>query len=410
MTAWIFQGNPDTFDMDAYLARGLNRISWTVTKHQAEIRSGDRVFLWRAPGRRPGTVSGVVALCTVLSDPWMGEDDSAGQDLWRGPQPSIEGWRVWLRVDELANSKGEVKREWLKDDPICKDLPIIKQPTGTNYPVPSHCLDRLLRLWDRTGEDWTRADCIAGLWAYDVTYQREVSKVAGSRVVDVALRIGRAVGGVYNKLMNFRALDPRVESDGFKAGGAATTAVWNEFYDATRRSLRSALLEKEFLDLWSASHPGTVATDPSVGHGDAPPPAATSSPLRALQTTFRTIRDSAITRWVKDVHRHTCQACGRRFDSPIGPVAEGAHIRPLGAEHEGPDDVRNVLCLCPTHHALFDRGAFSIADDLTLLSSHVEGLLERLATQPTHEVGREFLGYHRARVGQWTDAGRETGS
>jgi hypothetical protein len=254
--------------------------------------------------------------------------------------------------------------------------------------------DRLERLWVRTGVDWTRSDSIAGLWAYDLTYGREVSKTAGSPVADVALRIGRAVGGVYNKVMNFRALDPRDQREGLPAGGAVDQEVWNEFYDAERRAVRSTELEKAFLDLWGDSSPAVEAA-PTSGAGTNVPPAATATPSRARQTTFRVIRDSAVTDWVKQVHQHRCQACGRRFDSPRGPVAEGAHIRPLGAEHDGPDDVRNVLCLCPTHHALFDRGAFVIFEDLALRSSHVGDLLPRLAVRPEHEVGIEFVSYHR---------------
>ena len=46
------------------------------------------------------------------------------------------------------------------------------------------------------------AESIAGLWAYAKTYGKEVSRLPGSPVADGALRIGRAVTGVYNKVMN----------------------------------------------------------------------------------------------------------------------------------------------------------------------------------------------------------------
>lgn len=225
-----------------------------------------------------------------------------------------------------------------------------------------------------------------------------MSRGPGSPVADVALRIGRAVGGVYNKVMNFRALDPRDDREGLPAGDAVDQEVWNEYYDANRRTLRSDDLERAFLDLWGDAHAAGVAQVQVQAQQGSPPP-ATSQPSRASMTTYRVIRDSAVTDWVKELHGHRCQACGQRFDSPRGPVAEGAHIRPLGAEHEGPDDVRNVLCLCPTHHALFDRGAFVVADDLSLHSTHVQGLLERLSTHARHEIGVEYLAYHRLTAG-----------
>ncbi|MCC6671548.1 MAG: EVE domain-containing protein [Planctomycetes bacterium] len=399
---WIFQGNPDTFDLDGYLARKPARISWAVNQHRDEIRVGDRVFLWRSAGKHHKSVAGIIARCTVDSEPWQGPLDPAGHDLWRGEAPPADGWHVWLQVDEQANERRVLKREWLKSDPVCRNLLIVKQAAGTNYAVSQACLDRLEGLWERTGKDWTRPECIAALWAYDASYQREVSSSDGSPVAEVALRIGRAVAGVYNKLMNFRALDPRDERKGLDAGGAVDEEVWSEFYDPSREVLRSDDLQRSYLDLWGDTAPAGEEAAPTLPSG--PPPVANANPGRASQTTYRVVRDSAVTRWVKEVHGHRCQACGERFDSPKGPVAEGAHIRPLGAVHEGPDDTRNVICLCPTHHALFDRGGFVVLDDLSLHSTHVDGLLDRLVTQTVHEVATEFLRYHRKVIARWSGA------
>lgn len=73
-----------------------------------------------------------------------------------------------------------------------------------------------------------------------------------------------------------------------------------------------------------------------------------------------------------------------------GPYAEAAHIRPLGRPHNGPDICSNILCLCPNHHVLFDAGAFRIAADLTFI-----GIPGMLRVRAGHEVGEEFLAYHR---------------
>jgi hypothetical protein len=37
---WIFQGNPDEFDLDG-------QVPWLVTRYAAEIAVGDPVYLWR---------------------------------------------------------------------------------------------------------------------------------------------------------------------------------------------------------------------------------------------------------------------------------------------------------------------------------------------------------------------------
>jgi putative restriction endonuclease len=78
--------------------------------------------------------------------------------------------------------------------------------------------------------------------------------------------------------------------------------------------------------------------------------------------------------------------------TPTGPYAEGAHIKPLGRPHDGPDIEANVLCLCPNHHVMFDSGAFRITDALELIGS-VTGTLRRMTA---HQIGVEFLQYHRA--------------
>jgi putative restriction endonuclease len=82
--------------------------------------------------------------------------------------------------------------------------------------------------------------------------------------------------------------------------------------------------------------------------------------------------------------------CGTRLDCPAGPYSEAAHIRPLGTPHNGPDTEDNILCLCPNHHVLFDNGAMSIAEDLSLI-----GETGSLAVSDYHHVNPNYLAYQR---------------
>jgi putative restriction endonuclease len=50
----------------------------------------------------------------------------------------------------------------------------------------------------------------------------------------------------------------------------------------------------------------------------------------------------------------------------------------------------NILCLCPNHHVLFDLGAFTLTDDLSLV-----GIGGRLRTAAGHVISLECLRYHR---------------
>jgi putative restriction endonuclease len=90
---------------------------------------------------------------------------------------------------------------------------------------------------------------------------------------------------------------------------------------------------------------------------------------------------------------YTCQISGVKLDTPNGPYAEACHIQPVGKPHNGPDEISNVLCLSPNMHVLFDLGAISINDDLTLL-----GIGGRLTIKEGHDLSNEAIRYHRTHI------------
>ncbi len=116
----------------------------------------------------------------------------------------------------------------------------------------------------------------------------------------------------------------------------------------------------------------------------------TRNPSRKKTTTVRVVRDTALSKNLKQYYDYRCQVCGLRLEGPGGAYAEAAHIRPLGRPHNGPDTTDNILCLCPNHHWLFDVGAFGVADDLSLI-----GMEGNLASLDGHDIDHEHLKYHR---------------
>lgn len=121
-------------------------------------------------------------------------------------------------------------------------------------------------------------------------------------------------------------------------------------------------------------------------------------PERKQVSVARIIRNTVVATKVKQLHDFICQVCGLRLETPGGPYAEAAHIRPLGAPHNGPDTADNILCLCPNDHLLFDMGAITIDDDLRVI-----GTQSRLRTVTGHQINMEHIRYHREHYGNELD-------
>jgi predicted restriction endonuclease len=93
---------------------------------------------------------------------------------------------------------------------------------------------------------------------------------------------------------------------------------------------------------------------------------------RVVTTVSRILRDTGLSNRVKVLHNYECQICGCTLLLADGSrYAEGHHVQPLGAPHNGPDVLGNIVCLCPNHHAACDLGAIAlVADELRPAVGH----------------------------------------
>lgn len=250
-TAWIFQCNPKLFDVDGYLGSGQGRITWSARQKAENMALGDLVYLWRGVGGERDK-AGIVATALVDSLPWNGADHEEAKPFWKDEaEAGQEERRVWLRVQATAGKKGIVKRDWLKEDPVCSDLRILKMAQETNYPLSSAHAQRISRLWDRTGADWNRAESVAAMWVHHCLFGKSVSKKPDSLVGKLSILTGRAVSSAYSKVSNFISMDPRDERAGRTSASEGDKAVWAEFFDADGGGgVRAGDLEKEGLRLW----------------------------------------------------------------------------------------------------------------------------------------------------------------
>jgi hypothetical protein len=371
---WIFQANPDRFDIDAFLATRPVTTTFLVTRYREEVAVGDQVFIWRSIGGGNQDAAGIVAQGEVIDPPTLRPDEPAARPFWANPsEADIAAERVILRLIRIADSRDIIRRRWIQEDPILRHMLILRLANATNYEVPDTEAARLNALWSQTGRDWSYADSVAGLWAYQQTYGREVSRLPGSPVANTAMLIGRAVSGVYNKVMNFRSIDPRDQRTGMTGGGAMDRRVWSEFYNQAMGAIDEGSLSAEFHRLWDTTGHITMVEDAGrpyvtveaevrrlcsfdldtlMGRYRATTKNQQHKPAVGPTATREYSRDPLVVAIGKVRSGFRCEVSSclhpTFMDAGNLPYCDVHHIQALA--DGGADDLGNVACLCPAHH------------------------------------------------------------
>ena len=132
--SWIFQGNPDSFEMDRYLFESEDSITWKVVNHKKDICVGDTVYLWRAQGKKNISITGIVARGVVSSDVFEGTADKNAKGYWID---DIDGSEiismVQIKLLEVNLQNGMIKKSFLSNSEAFKESQIIKNPRGTTF-------------------------------------------------------------------------------------------------------------------------------------------------------------------------------------------------------------------------------------------------------------------------------------
>ena len=127
MASWIFQANPQQFDVDGFLATGPSRMLWLAKQHANDMRVGDQVFLWRAIGGGDPKLSGIVAEARIVSLPTLQPDAAESLPYWigNGTAPDV---RVELELH--TNLRGIDKDAWRNGDRYLSLVAQRLQPGG----------------------------------------------------------------------------------------------------------------------------------------------------------------------------------------------------------------------------------------------------------------------------------------
>lgn len=120
---------------------------------------------------------------------------------------------------------------------------------------------------------------------------------------------------------------------------------------------------------------------------------------RRQVTASRPDRDQRLVNRVKLLHGHQCQVCGLRLETRFSHYSEAAHIRGLGSPHDGPDELSNLLCLCPNHHVQFDTLAIFIDEHWNVRRSKDGASIGTLRRHSEHDIDEQHVEYHRGLCG-----------
>ncbi|MFE2277405.1 HNH endonuclease [Streptomyces sp. NPDC059454] len=125
-------------------------------------------------------------------------------------------------------------------------------------------------------------------------------------------------------------------------------------------------------------------------HGRATGPAPRRDATRSV-----IVRDEALARRVKELEDNRCQICGTTLRHLNRPYSEAAHIRGLGRPHHGPDELRNLLCLCANCHVLFDGLEIYVDPDGLVRGTRGDREPRPLRRDTRHPMDEAHIGYHR---------------
>ena len=151
----------------------------------------------------------------------------------------------------------------------------------------------------------------------------------------------------------------------------------------------SRLLDREN---WNIQDEAILALKFKFGSED---PTEQSNRQKYSRSISNLVRNSSIVKSVKQLYGQKCQVCGQLLNSPLGSISEAAHIQALGSPHFGPDEIGNILCLCPNHHKLLDNCGIFINGNFEVIETLTGNKISDLIIMSEHNLLKDCISYHR---------------
>lgn len=131
VSVWLFQGNPKVYDILNALGDSEigNTIHWFVNQNRKRIRKGHLALIWMS-----GKEAGIYALGRIETDPLIMDESKEEKKYWLNSEPLSNRLMVRITIIRRLINKPLLRIE-IKEIPELSTLSILKQPTGTNFPI-----------------------------------------------------------------------------------------------------------------------------------------------------------------------------------------------------------------------------------------------------------------------------------
>lgn len=127
MAYWLFQGNPKYYRIIDGI-RDFEKMPWLVTRYAKDIAPGDGVLVWVS-----GKEAGIYALAEV-TEPAQVLSKLPDQKYWTDASRAVDKAQAMIRFTSKLLERPLLKTNLLQD-PLLKNLLVIRAPNATNFKV-----------------------------------------------------------------------------------------------------------------------------------------------------------------------------------------------------------------------------------------------------------------------------------
>lgn len=127
MAYWLFQGNPKYYRVLDGI-RDFEQMPWLVTRYGKDIASGDGVLVWVS-----GKKAGIYAIAEV-TEPAQVRESLPDRKYWTDASRAVGKHQVMIRFTNKLLEHPLLKTNLLQD-PVLKNLLVIRAPSATNFKV-----------------------------------------------------------------------------------------------------------------------------------------------------------------------------------------------------------------------------------------------------------------------------------